>query len=184
MQLLTQLDVPEKGISIRIMDMIGSNYHTLGTDLLNDTDGGKIETIKHDHKLTADILRKIFNRWIKEHQMTNTWEKLVEYLEYARLQALAEEIEKVLQFCSEITMHMDNDEECAIDYNHKYEVPLQCHGCGECECIGVYKPLIEPIEAIFRLQFFVLVSAMGVVIIIIVAAAIYHLVYKGKRNTY
>ena len=185
LQQLTQLDVPEKGYSIRIMDTIGRDYHTLGIYLLNDKDGGIIKTIEHDYRLTANILGEIFHRLIREHQMrngkkTNTWEKLVEYLRDATLMALADEIETVLRFCSEVTMRMDNSEECEIeyyDYNHKCEIPLQCHGWGGCKCI-------EPIEAIFRLQFFVLVSAMGVVVIVamvIVAAAIYHC--KGKLDS-
>jgi hypothetical protein len=180
---LTQLDVPEKGVSIRIMDKIGSHYHTLGIFLLNDEDGGEIKTIEYDCRRTADILREIFHRWICGHQMRNgkkinTWEKLVEYLGTVELTVLAKEIDDVLQFCSEIIMRMDNSEECALeyhDYKYKCEVPL--HRCGECKCIA-------PIEAIFRLQLFVLV--LGVVIIVavvIVASTIYHCKGKGKLDT-
>ena len=45
---LTQLDVLEIGVSVRIMDRIGSDYHTLGTYFLNDEDGGMMRMIKHD----------------------------------------------------------------------------------------------------------------------------------------
>jgi hypothetical protein len=178
LQQLTQLDVPEKGVSIRIMDRIGSHYHTLGIYLLDDEDGGKIKTIEYDRRWTANILGEIFHCWITGHQIrdANTWEKLVEYLGYAKLTVLAKEIDDVLRFCSEITMRMDNSEECTLeyhDYKHKCEIPL--HGCGECKCIA-------SIEAIFRLQLFVLVLGVGVIVaMVIVASAIYHC--KGKLDT-
>ena len=135
LQQLTQLDVPEKGISIRIMDTIGCDYFILGMHLLNDEDGVIVRTIEHDRKLTADILVEIFRRWIRGYQMkrsgnkTNTWEKLVEYLQYAKLMALADEIESILRFCSEKTM--DNIE-CACGYGDcKDEAQVQ--GYGECK---------------------------------------------------
>ena len=114
MQQLTLLDIPEKRLSIRIMDRIGSNYNTLGTFLLDDNDGGILRMIEHDHKFAEKIVREIFYRWIKEQGEknrlnTNTWEMLVKYLRISRLLTLANEIENVLSFCTE---HVDN-EECA-----------------------------------------------------------------------
>ena len=126
---LTQLDVLEIGVSIRIMDRIGSDYDTLGTHLLNDEDGGIMRTIEHDkNKVTGKILNEVFHRWIKGQgqkngKKTNTWEMLVKYLKHVKLMALADEIEAVLQFCTEKTMHL-NDEECAHEYGERMHEAL------------------------------------------------------------
>ena len=115
MRQLTLLDIPEKGVSIRIMDKIGSDYHTLGTYLLNDDDGGTMKEITHDHKLTKEILNEIFHRWIngqgqKDGKKTNTWKALIKYLKHSKFMALADEIETVLHFCTNMTLHMDHEE--------------------------------------------------------------------------
>ena len=112
---LTLLDVPEIGVSIRIMDKIGSDYHTLGTYLLNDDDGGTMKMITHDHKFTNEILEEIFYRWIKgqgqkDGKKTNTWEALIKYLKHSKFMALADEIEAVLHFCTDMTLRMDHEE--------------------------------------------------------------------------
>ena len=120
MQQLTQLDVPEKTLSIRIMDRIGNNYDTLGTFLLDDHDGGILLTIKRDYKSAEKIVREIFYGWLKgqekkDRPKINTWGMLAKYLRMSKLVALADEIENVLDFCTE---HVDN-EECARE--HMYE---------------------------------------------------------------
>ena len=125
---LTRLDVLEIGVSIRIMDRIGGDYHTLGTHLLNDEDGGIMRTIEHDYKFAEKIIDEMFHRWIKGHgqkngKKTNTWEMLVKYLKHVKLMALADEIEAVLQFCTEKTMHL-NDEECAHEYGERIHEAL------------------------------------------------------------
>ena len=127
---LNRLDVPEKEVSVWIMDKIGSRYNTLGTYLLNDKDGGIMQTIERDYKFTEKILGEVFHRWIegqgqKDGEKTNTWEMLVKYLKHAKLMALADEIEFVLQFCTDKTMHMD-DEECVHGYReHMHETPME-----------------------------------------------------------
>ena len=115
MSQLNLLDVPEIGVSIWIMDKIGSDYHTLGTYLLNDDDGGKMKEIIDDHKLTKKILKEIFYRWINEQgqkdgKKTNTWKALIKYLKHSKFMALADEIEIVLHFCTNVTLHMDHEE--------------------------------------------------------------------------
>ena len=115
---LTQLDAQEIRVSVRIMDRIGSEYNTLGTYLLNDEYGEIMRTIKRDYKFTAEILDEVFHRWIKgqgqkDGKKTNTWEMLVEYLKISKLISLAEDIEKILQFC--VSIHL-NDDECAYEH--------------------------------------------------------------------
>ena len=112
---LTLLDVLEIGVSILIMDKIGSNYHDLGTFLLNDDDGSTMQTITNDHKFTNEILKDIFYRWIKEQgqkdgKKINTWEALIKYLKHSKFMTLADEIEAVLHFCTNMTLHMDHEE--------------------------------------------------------------------------
>ena len=120
---LTELAIPEKGASIRIMDRIGSDYHTLGTCLLNDKDGGIMRTIEHDYKVSDKILNEVFHRWIKgliqkDGKKTNSWETLIKSLNHSMLVNLADEIEAVLYFCSEKALHTD-DEECVQEYRYK-----------------------------------------------------------------
>ena len=98
MQQLTDLNVPEKGIRIRIMEEIGTKYDTVGTFLLNDERGTKIPTIKHDRHLTDDVLFEIMRRWLNSGELT-TWAVLVKYLKLSKLVVLAEKIEAVLQYC-------------------------------------------------------------------------------------
>ena len=123
---LTQLDVLEIGVSVRIMDGIGSDYHILGTYLLNDEDGGMMRMIKRDYKFTEEILEEIFHRWIKgqgqkDGKKMNTWETLVKCLKHSKFMALADKIEAVLHFCAEKALHMDHDE-CQ---EHIYETLME-----------------------------------------------------------
>ena len=121
---LTQLVILEIGVSIRIMDRIGRDYDTLGTYLLNDEDGGIMRTIEHDkNKVTGKILNEVFHRWVKGQgqrngKNRNTWETLVKCLKHSKLMALADEIETVLNFCTEKTLHID-DEECVQEHMHE-----------------------------------------------------------------
>ena len=124
---LTQIDAQEIRVSVRIMDRIGSDYNTLGTYLLNDEHGDTMRTIQHDFKFTAKILDEVFHRWIKgqgqkDGKKMNTWETLVTCLKRSQLMALADEIQRVLHFCDEETLHMD-DEECARE--HMHEAPME-----------------------------------------------------------
>ena len=120
---LTQLDVQEINVSVRIMERIGKDYYCLGTYLLNDKHGGIMQTIEHDNKAVSEkILNEVFHRWIKGQgqksgpgKKTNTWEMLVKYLKDCKLITLADDIERVLQFCTEKSMHL-NDEECAHEF--------------------------------------------------------------------
>ena len=172
MQQVTQLDVPEKGVSIRIMDTIGSDYYTLGIYLLNDKDGNIMKVIENDYKFTKKILDEVFHLWIRGHRLmhgkkTNTWEMLVEGLEYAKLMVLADKIESVLQFCSE------DNVECALGHKvYKYH-ESSVHGYGEYKCEAA-------IETVHPLQCFILMMIAPVILgaAIIIAAAFYY--YRSK----
>ena len=120
LQQLIELRVPEKGVSLRIMDKIGVGYFTLGTYLLNDEDGGTIRKIERDYKFTEKILEEVFHRWLTGQGLKgkNTWETLIKYLKHTKLMVLVDEIESVLQFCTEKTMHVDDDKECVHGHGH------------------------------------------------------------------
>ena len=113
MQQLTHLDVPEIQRSIQIMDEIGTKYDTLGTFLLNDIKGNKIEKIKNDFKRTNQIVREIMYQWINLSK-ANSWEDLVKCLKISQLIVLAENIEAVLEHCAKKNI----DQECHRDSFH------------------------------------------------------------------
>ena len=116
-QQLTQLDVPDLRLSIRIKDSI-DDYNTLGTFLLNDNTGVILKQIENDFKRSNKILDEILDRWVRGEgqigrERSNTWEKLVEYLRIAKLHALADDIESVLKFCTEKSV--ESNEKCFIE---------------------------------------------------------------------
>ena len=110
---MTLLDVPDLGVSIRIKDSIGE-YNTLGTFLLQDSNGVILQQIENDFKHLNKILDKIFDRWMRGEgqvgrERSNTWRKLVECLRIAKLHALADKIESVLKFCAEKSVESDKN---------------------------------------------------------------------------
>ena len=111
---MTQLDVPDLGVSIRIKDSIGE-YNTLGTFLLHDSNGVILQQIENDFKHSNKILDKIFDRWMRGEgqigrERSNTWGMLVKYLQISKLHVLADEIESVLEFCAEKSV--ESNENC------------------------------------------------------------------------
>ena len=119
--------VPELKISLRIKDRI-SDYDTLGMFLLNDETGGILEEIKQDYRFSKQRKDEIFDRWIKgEGQFgimkSNTWGMLVKSLRDSELNALADKIESILQFCTDKSLHLDNSK-CVI-VNAEHTLPGQ-----------------------------------------------------------
>ena len=104
-QELTQLDVPDLNLSIRIKDRI-RKYETVGIFLLNDDQGVIMSRIEKDHNHVEERIDDLFNRWItgqgqKGKKKSNTWKKLVESLKSARENYLADDIDLVLKFCED-----------------------------------------------------------------------------------
>ena len=68
--------------------------------------------IKEDHNLVEKRIADIFNRWIsgQGQKGSNTWKKLVESLKSARENSLADDIDLVLKFCEDKSVH--KDEKC------------------------------------------------------------------------
>ena len=54
-----------EGNSVNVIEMIGINYASFGTCLLNDVHGHKINNIENDHHLVMDKIRAILITWLK-----------------------------------------------------------------------------------------------------------------------
>ena len=85
-----------------------NDYDMLGVFLLNDKDGSIVERIKQDKKVTNKIVFEIFRRWLRGEGQKNgpttpirTWDRLVYYLRQTENIVLAEDIELILQACTE-----------------------------------------------------------------------------------
>lgn len=110
-QQLTQLDVPDLNLFIRIKDSI-SDYVTVGTFLLNDEQGVIMDEIRDDHKSAKERKHEVFKRWIrgvrqKGREKSNTWGMLVRSLKVAEENDLADKIESVIEFCEDQSTHRD-----------------------------------------------------------------------------
>ena len=73
--------------------MIGTNYETFGTLLLNDQQGEKIDSITEKAGAKGTNLA-ILKRWLRgEGVQPATWRTLVQVLKDSELNTLAQEIE-------------------------------------------------------------------------------------------
>jgi hypothetical protein len=148
-----------------------NDYDKLGVFLLNDEDGNTVERIKQDKKVTNNIVFEIFRRWLRGEGQKNrnttpnrTWERLVYYLRLIGNIALAEDIELILQECTE-EMQKCNNLRREKEYQDK-----------AAECI----PEIEPPG--FNLH--VIITAAVTILIGIVSGIIIVLCYySGKRSS-
>ena len=77
---------------IDIIEQVSPYYRKVGTFLLNDETGNKINAIKVScHDEVNEITHNIFKKWINENPDA-TWSKLIQCLEYAELCSLAKKI--------------------------------------------------------------------------------------------
>ena len=101
MSQLTELKIPEKPFTVRIIEDIGMDYTSLGTCLLNDKVGSKLREIENDYHRTEKIVNEIFHQWIKgkgqvDGKKSNTWRRLIQCLKTARLMVLVDKIDSAL----------------------------------------------------------------------------------------
>lgn len=85
---------------VRIIQGIGVDYHTVGTNLLNDDDGAIMPTIKEDERgKTEAIITEVFRRWLAgKGRKPVSWGTLVHVLRnIAQLTSLADEIITTLE---------------------------------------------------------------------------------------
>ena len=78
---------------INIIEEVSPYYKKVGTFLLDDETGNKIDGIKLScHDEVNEITRNIFKKWINE-DLKATWSKLIQCLKNANLHALAKKLE-------------------------------------------------------------------------------------------
>ena len=92
---LTQLNVASKWGHIRIKDRIAGRFQDVGTCLLNDKNGNMLDSIERDHDRVHDRVAAMFRLWLQSKG--HTWSQLIECLNVAQFQFLADEIKSV--FC-------------------------------------------------------------------------------------
>ena len=84
------------GHSIRIIEESAHKYRRIGTHLLGDRYGCRLDTIVNDNRgKSEDIITEVYKTWINE-DLDCSWKKLIEYLKISDLKRLASDIEKYL----------------------------------------------------------------------------------------
>ena len=76
-----------------IFERISTNWEAVGTALLKDNTGDKMEIIDNDEKKTENKNRRVLRRWLKgEGRQPTTWSTLIDVLNEMNLKVLAEDI--------------------------------------------------------------------------------------------
>ena len=80
---------------ISIVREIGTNYHSLGTHLLQDKTGARVTNISYNRG-PEEATREILRQWLEgSGQEPVTWRTLTEALDKAELHSLARDIRAV-----------------------------------------------------------------------------------------
>ena len=90
----------EGNIKVYIVERIGVDYRSIGTELLNDIHGTILPAIEKDQLGKTDaIIAEIFQRWLAgKGRQPVTWQTLVDVLrDTAKLHSLADDIVSVLE---------------------------------------------------------------------------------------
>lgn len=81
------------GRPVRIIDKIGARNSELGTKLLNDEDGTRMDIITDNAREdNIKINEKIFKQWLRGSGVPVTWKQLVDTLVEVNLRELAKDI--------------------------------------------------------------------------------------------
>ena len=93
----TQPTLPEL-VKLKIPQMIGQDYETFGTVLLNDERGKMIDAIVEANSARAkEINMAILKKWLRgEGKQPVTWGTLVQVLKDSDLKSVAKEIEAAI----------------------------------------------------------------------------------------
>ena len=79
--------------NIDLFERISTNWKAVGTALLKDNMGDKMEIIDDDEKKTENKNRRVLRRWLKgEGRQPTTWSTLIDILNEVNLKVLAEDI--------------------------------------------------------------------------------------------
>jgi hypothetical protein len=85
----------EQLYGLKVPEEVGTNYRKLGTFLLNDESGCKIDVLEHDcFRQAHDVTMKILQNWLAGKGGPPTWQTLVESLRRCELNTLADKIQQ------------------------------------------------------------------------------------------
>ena len=84
--------------TVNVIEDVSANFRTLGTILLQDSSGGKVEAIALSHANRAvDIMHSVISKWLRGGGLQPvTWSVFVKSLRAAGLLNFANAIEAVL----------------------------------------------------------------------------------------
>lgn len=82
-----------EGKDIRIIEESAKSYRPIGTILLDDERGNKVDTIVDDTRGKAETITEIYKKWMKEDP-NYSWKKLTQCFRKCNLNSLASDIEQ------------------------------------------------------------------------------------------
>ena len=82
-----------EGKDIRIIEESAIHYRQIGTILLCDKRGNKVDTIVDDTRGKAETITEIYKKWMKEDP-DHSWVKLTQCFRKCSLNSLASDIEQ------------------------------------------------------------------------------------------
>ena len=89
------------GTRPNIVAKVAKDYRPIGTFLLDDEDGSKVDNIEVVQN-PEETMRGILKKWLKQ-DTDCSWEKFINILKQVGLNALAKDIEDALRECKEPT---------------------------------------------------------------------------------
>ena len=88
---------PNENEGIKIIERASKQYQAIGTHLLNDTHGIKVNNIQSKTNGNIEAMREIFCQWLQEDAQCS-WKKLLQCLRKCDCKSLADEIECTLGY--------------------------------------------------------------------------------------
>ena len=86
--------VTREGYDIHIIEESAKSYRQIGTILLDDERGNKVDSIKHDTgRNVEETITEIYKKWMKEDP-NYSWVKLTQCFRRCKLNSLASDIEQ------------------------------------------------------------------------------------------
>ena len=100
---LEQFPCEIKGDRPNIVAIVATHYRPIGTLLLDDKDGSKVDNIEREAlRNPEETMRGIFKTWLKQ-DTDCSWEKFINFLRQVKLNVFAKDIEDALRECKEPT---------------------------------------------------------------------------------
>ena len=85
------------GDNPNIIQQVAPHYYSVGTNLLNDKNGGIVSGIEQStQRQPVDTMFRIFSQWLREDP-GHSWEKLIHCLKQCSLKVLAEYLQNSMK---------------------------------------------------------------------------------------